>query len=303
MAPPPNPTTMTTAQQKAGTEGTQQSVGKVQLKITHVASGSSVIFGSFLIRTFKDTLTTKYNSQEVYGRMDPISTYQGTTRKISLGIDLETLADNANASRYLAAVSQLMWFQYPVYEQAGNALSISRPPLVRVEFANYIRSGTGGPLLCALQGVSYSPFDKFDLGSSPSVVTPKGGSGQAHLLPVRISVDMDLVVLHENPVGWMDTGNKTKFIGGAKWGKVDFDGVYGQVKSKDGWMVDATAGSEGQQGRLANEADFRAAALTSNSSPAALAASLLGIPGAPDAEEEAALEQIFGTGAVGLGLE
>jgi len=277
------------------TEQTEQKVSSdagVSLKITHVASQSFVEFKSFLIRTFRDILTTKYNSQEVYGRMDPISTYQGTTRKISLGFDIDNGGDDFAASVDLAMVSQLMWFQYPVYEQAGNALSISRPPLVRVEFANYIRSGTGGGLLCALQGVSYSPFDKFDLGSSPSVITPTGGSGQAHLLPVRISVDMELVVLHENPVGWMDTGGGTKFIGGAKWGKVDFDGVYGE---------DETAGSEGQQGRLASQADFRT--LASSNNMTVLAQSMLGMPGTPGAEEEAVLEQIFGTGVGELGLE
>ena len=274
-------------QDTAGAEGTQQDIrGKgVSLKITHVASGSQVVFGSFLIRTFRDILTTKYNSQEVYGRMDPISTYQGTTRKISLGFDLETSADAALSARYLAMVSQLMWFQYPVYEQAGNALSISRPPLVRVEFANYIRSGTGGGLLCALQGVSYSPFDKFELGASPMKGSP-GAGGVTHLLPVRISVDMELVVLHENPVGWMDTGGGTKFIGGAKWGKVDFDGVYGATEP---------AANEAVQGRLAASSDFRRMAGTGQP-----ATGPLQVPGA---QEEAVLEQIFGAGGGKLGFK
>ena len=225
---------------------TEQKLGSVPLIIRHVATDSYVSFNSILLRTFKDTFNTNYNSQEVYGRMDPIMTFQGTTRKITLGFDLETGGNEAVSSRFLAMVTQLMWFQYPVYEQADNALSMSRPPLVTVKLANYIRGGDGGPLLCALNGVSYSPFDKFQLGESPMLATPVGGS-ETHLMPMRISVDLDLTVLHRPPPGWLDFQDRAKFIGGEQWGKVDLDKVYAGA---------GTAGTTGQIGRLAKNKDI-----------------------------------------------
>jgi Tfp pilus assembly major pilin PilA len=84
-----------------------------------------------------------------------------------------------------------MNFQYPTYESAPNALTLSRPPLLRVRFANYITDGNGGPLLCAMKGMSYDPVDNFDIGKNPRVV-------DGTLVPVRISVNMELRVLHES---------------------------------------------------------------------------------------------------------
>ena len=249
---------------------TEQALGSVPLIIRHVATDSYVSFNSILLRTFKDTLNTKYNSQEVYGRMDPIMTFQGTTRKITLGFDLETAGDEAVSSRFLAMVTQLMWFQYPVYEQADNALSMSRPPLVTVKLANYIRGGNGEPLLCALNGVSYSPFDKFQLGESPMLATPVGGN-ETHLLPMRISVDLDLTVLHRTPPGWLDFQDRAKFIGGEQWGKVDLDKVYSGT---------STAGTTGQIGRLAKNKDIPSFASE----------------GIPEEQQDAIVDQIIGGG-------
>jgi hypothetical protein len=214
-------TTAATAVPYAGT-------GAPAIRVEYVADPTKYVqFGNFMLRSFKDTLSTKYNSEEVFGRMDPIMTYQGTGRKIDLGIDLVD-ADEQNMAQNLAAVSRLMQMQYPVYEQASNALSLSRPPLVRVTFGNYIRGPFGGGLLCAMEGVSYSPFDKYDLAYAPSFVAPEAGAGK-HMIPKRISVDFSLVVLHELTPGFADITDKgtIDWIGGDKWAKVDRESGYG----------------------------------------------------------------------------
>ena len=199
--------------------------GGVNLSISHVATGKSVTFTTFKLRSFSDKLSTNYSSEDVFGLMDPIMTYQGTTRNISMGFDIGT-GGAAYMSKALAMVSRLMQFQYPVYENAANALSLSRPPLVKVKFGNYIRSGTGGSLLCAMKGMSYSPFDKYDLAYAPHVQASDGG--EMHVIPKRISVDLDLVVLHETTPGFAELDKEgINWIGGDKWVKVDFDSKYG----------------------------------------------------------------------------
>jgi len=88
--------------------------GAPAIRVEYVADPTKFVqFGNFMLRSFKDTLSTKYNSEEVFGRMDPIMTYQGTGRKIDLGIDLVD-ADEQNMAQNLAAVSRLMQMQYPV---------------------------------------------------------------------------------------------------------------------------------------------------------------------------------------------
>ena len=219
------------SEEQAGIAVPYGDTGAPSIKVEYVADPTKYVqFGSFMLRSFKDTLTTKYNSEEVFGRMDPIMTYQGTGRKISLGIDL--VDSNAhNMAENLAAVSRLMQMQYPVYEQASNAMSLSRPPLVRVTFGNYVRGPLGGGLLCAMEGVSYSPFDKYDLAYAPSFVAPEPGLGK-HMIPKRISVDFSLVVLHELTPGFADITDKgtIDWIGGDKWAKVDRESGYGGTK-------------------------------------------------------------------------
>lgn len=209
------------------------------LIINHIASGKHVEFKSKMkIRSFKDEFKAEYNSERVFGRMDPIVTYQGTGRTITLGFDIGTLKAGPMAA-ILAAATRLMQFQYPVYEDPGNAMSLSRPPLVYVSFGNYIRAGSGGPLLCAMQGFSYSPFDKFDRAYNPNIERVNG-DGKYHIIPSRISFDMNFIVLHEQPPAWAlnKKTQKIDWIGGDKFGKVDFGATYdgtkvGQQTKKD----------------------------------------------------------------------
>ena len=51
-----------------------------------IASGEVSFFA--FITSFSDNVTSNWNEEQVYGRQDPIGTFQSTTRKISLGFDL-----------------------------------------------------------------------------------------------------------------------------------------------------------------------------------------------------------------------
>ena len=183
--------------------------------ITHLATGIRVNFRSFGLTEFQDTLETKYNTENVFGRMDPITTYQGTSRKIGVGLLLSaTGLSPGQAEVQHQKISRLMRMQYPTYEKADNALSLSAPPLVAVSFANYIRSGVGGPLLCAMNGFTYTPKVGMQALDSPYIVfggtsagttdAPVGSMPFDHneILPTAITLKFDFTVLHAHPMGF-----------------------------------------------------------------------------------------------------
>lgn len=185
------------------------------LEIEHAPTGKKVQFFQIKMTGFSDTVTPSWNEESVYGRMDPIATYQGTTRAIELSFDLGPFSESDERKKLaLQKVSRLMQFQYPTYSEAGSTTSISRPPLLKVSFANYIRAGSGADtsLLCYMAGMSYNPVDGMSATTTPKVVD----DGNATILPQRIAVSISLKVLHEVAPGWNDSDKE--WAGGNYWG-------------------------------------------------------------------------------------
>ena len=170
------------------------------ISFTSMHVSSHVKFKAF-ITSFSQEFSSNWNSQTVFGRMDPIQTFQNTQRTISLEFKT-TSVDAAEAKENLDKINRLTKMLYPTYDDPGtggfgaaNALTIAKPPLMRVKFTNWIQGGSGG-LICAIGGFSYEPdfegegaFDYFDA-----------------LLPKTINVSCTLNVLHEHDLGWSQDG-------------------------------------------------------------------------------------------------
>ena len=90
------------------------------------------------ITDFNDAFAVKWNSEDVYGRNDPIMTYQNTNRTISMGWEVPSVSEE-DAVLNLKRAAKLMRYCYPAYEDQGNASTISKPPLLRVHFKNLIK--------------------------------------------------------------------------------------------------------------------------------------------------------------------
>mgnify|MGYP001213773577 CR=1 FL=1 len=108
------------------------------LTIKSVVTSNYVQFPAFLT-DFSQTFDATWNTEDVFGRMDPIATYQGTKRTMSLGFDVPA-GSLEEAKWNLEACSLLTTMVYPVYSDVGGAQVLSKPPLVRVAFANLITS-------------------------------------------------------------------------------------------------------------------------------------------------------------------
>jgi len=173
--------------------------GGYRIEIYHVPSGRTVKFKAW-VTSFSDSYQSNWNTEDVYGRMDPISTFQNTRRTISLSWDVVS-AHLEEAKKNMRKCQMLFRMLYPAYDGGGNnASNIRQAPLFKVKFGNLISGAkqSGGAsvinsgLLGTLSGFEYSP--DFESG----FFTP----GVAKMYPQTIALNAEFQVLHNFPLGW-----------------------------------------------------------------------------------------------------
>jgi hypothetical protein len=162
-------------------------------------SGVEVKFKAIL-GSFSDTLTSNYNSEEIYGRIDPIMTFQGINRKIAMTLEVPA-ASAEEAQQNFQSLSRLMSSMYPGYLERNSATTISTAPLHKIKFANWVTSGgqiggvqTSG-LVVAIEGVSFTP----NMEAGVIEDGPK-------ILPKQYNLDLKMTVLHTEQIGWQVDG-------------------------------------------------------------------------------------------------
>jgi hypothetical protein len=177
---------------------------------------SGPVFNAF-ITSFSDNMTSNWNEEQVYGRQDPIGTFQSTTRKISLGFDVPA-ATMEEAKKNLLRINLVKQFMYPVYSSntdhntTTNALSLAKSPLVRLKFANLIQNGDGDGLLGWIGSFSATPV--IDMGMFNEQVRDQLAG---NFFPKVYNVSLDFTPQHEYDLGWKKDGDpidpkfRTKF--------------------------------------------------------------------------------------------
>jgi hypothetical protein len=176
-------------------------VKQLYLSIFHLPSQLETNLKAF-ITTYNENYTSNWNQEMVFGRNDPIATFKDTNRDITIAVDIPA-ASEQEAKSNLGKCNRVIQYLYPAYQQANRANTISKPPLVRVRFANLIKranagdspSAREGGLLGFITSLTFTPdFDEagaFD-------------SGTAALFPKKISLNMSFKPLHEHDLGWGD---------------------------------------------------------------------------------------------------
>ena len=166
------------------------------IEIYHLPSQKSVAFKA-AVSNFQDSYSQTWTPTEVFGRMDPIYTYQRTTRNITIGIDVMA-ASFMEAEVNFGRISLLEQMQYPLMDgnlEDGSA-HIKGVPLVKVKLLNWISKGEGGSasqqgLLGHIDGITFSP--KLDLGTFQDGL---------NLYPKGFEISFNLKVIHEENLGW-----------------------------------------------------------------------------------------------------
>jgi len=213
-----------------------------KLEIQSTVTGYTEEFAAFLT-DFSQTFQSNWSTEEVYGRNDPIATFQGTKRTISLGFDLPA-GSLADAKDNLSRCSNLIQMMYPGYhqttkqsvtttqhsggnvpDQAANTANpgplrktsttettknivtgnvIGKSPLVKITFGNLIKAGVGAEgLLGWIGSLSWKP--NLEMG----MFVAKAGE----FYPKVISLSFDFNVLHQTELG-QDKDKKTGTING-----------------------------------------------------------------------------------------
>jgi hypothetical protein len=185
-----------------------------QLEFFFVPSGGSknpltVKFMAFLTQ-LEDVYTSEWNPDKVYGRMDPIATFQGTVRTINLGWTVPAYSGK-EAENNLRKMSKLISMCYPVYGGQNTSVrgagQISGAPLIKLKFANLITAmgsnsetkkssrvngAARNGLLGWIDGISFRP------NLEAGFYDPRPGQ----LFPKQIDLSCQFHALHEHPLGW-----------------------------------------------------------------------------------------------------
>ena len=206
------------------------------LEFYHVPTKASVKFKAFLTQ-FEDQYASNWNSEKVYGRMDPIATFQGTERTITLGwtVPSKTLLDGREN---LFRAGRLISMLYPTYQQKDEismgANRLNSSPLLKLKFGNLIRmapptldedpsimsNAEEAGLLGYCEGFSYIP----DLESGFYNVQA------GEMIPQSIQLNCTFHVLHQHHLGWKKASSGAP--GKPAGGKSDFP--YGSPFKSEG---------------------------------------------------------------------
>ena len=198
------------------------------LEIKSMIADRGVVFPAFLTNLSQDFKST-WNSENVYGRMDPIVSFQNTTRTVQVGFNVPAAsADEAKANQTkFSLLSQMLYPAYlvspgrrelnqsvpqddgtaineTVQEAQRGSRTMAKSPLVRVKFGNLIRAqdGTSG-LLGWIDGVSFKP----------TLALGMFAEGDGNFYAKNFELTFTLNVLHEDDLGF-DAEKPDEWLGG-----------------------------------------------------------------------------------------
>jgi hypothetical protein len=167
-----------------------------------VVSGEHVKFPALLTQ-LDDKFSPNWSSQKVFGRQDPIITFQGTERTIDVAFDVPSKSVN-QAKDNLVKLNKLIKFLYPGFSTQGSANTISASPLLRIKFANLIYDQSSGSpaydeesdepngLVCGINNFSH----KFKFDGTAGWVDEENSA-----IPASFSVSFSAMILHTHDLG------------------------------------------------------------------------------------------------------
>jgi hypothetical protein len=166
-----------------------------KITITHVPSGRSIDFKAFI-----DTYSQDWNSEQVYGRADPLYNFKQTTRRISFGFKMPA-ASESEAYENLTKAQRLSQFMYPNYADIDGAKTVSQGPLLRLKIMNLLQSTAGTSVV---EGESkLENLYTFNLDGDSGVFQKSDGT----ILPKLIEVSIgSFNPIHEQHLGWNEEG-------------------------------------------------------------------------------------------------
>tara|TARA_R110000822_G_scaffold124487_1_gene258930 strand:+ start:132 stop:833 length:702 start_codon:yes stop_codon:yes gene_type:complete len=151
------------------------------IRFLHVATETRVEFPAF-VTEFSDSFQVGWGNETIFGRMDPVKPYQGTTRTISLGFDV-VAPSLQQAKENMNNYSTLVQMMYPVYNKPlsggfeGKGRTIKAPPILRIQFMNLIKNNSDSTLeeglLGCISGFTFNPNKEAGFFDQNNELLPK----------------------------------------------------------------------------------------------------------------------------------
>ncbi len=178
------------------------------IKPLHLTKGASnaetrALYFPCIITQFKDNYETKWEEEDVYGRMDPIGSFGGIKRKVNLSFRVVSCSDQ-EAVDNMANLDSLIQYFFPVFsdEKEGNTSVIKKPPFFDLKMLNLVQStqveGKG------LQGYFLEHSIDTDVQSEENCFYIDEGAEFPALYYTDYTINLSLRVLHEKPIGWYE---------------------------------------------------------------------------------------------------
>ena len=194
----------------------------LKIHITHIPTGRDVKFDGW-VTSFSDGYTSQWNEEMVYGRMDPLATYQSTRRSISIAFDIPN-DSKEHAIQNMANVRKLIQFMYPTY--VGGGLSqqnvLKAGPILGLRWINLIAGhgpeGSNEKLIGYINGaLNYAP--DMGVGGFLAGELERGSNSDKrgalkNYFPKYLSLSFSFSVLHTHLGGWARTAAGTYIFGG-----------------------------------------------------------------------------------------
>jgi len=166
-----------------------------------------VVFKAFLT-SFSQNFQSTWNQEKVYGRIDPVATFDSTTRTINVAWDIPAY-DFADAKNNLHKCATLVQMLYPSYtgtaqggsvtqgtQNSTNSNTMNKTPLIKLKYANLIANfSNNGPnegLLGYITSVNWNP--SLEAGMFVDNI------GGHQLYPKLIQLSCDFNVLHQDNI-------------------------------------------------------------------------------------------------------
>ncbi len=201
------------------------------------------------VENFSDSYSCNFNQETVFGRTDPMPSYQNTTRSISMQLVL--VADNLGMGvKNLADAKAIAFMLYPDYTKHGSQNVFSKAPIVQMRWLNMITDGKALDREAMLAGTignyNFTPDPEagyFEYGPNADASVPDSlkqpydydlQGEKIGLVPKIIRLSIDFAPLHQETIG---TGKGSQFLGT----KFPYDQPdLGSVPfSRPGWEVGA----------------------------------------------------------------
>ena len=155
--------------------------------------------------TISRTYSSKYNAEQVYGKMDPIVTFQNVNRTLKFAFQVQPIGDATPAAVTALAnnVNLLATSLYPKYtaEAPGSPSIIKAPPFFRVRYDSMVGSFGNGLEQRGLTGY----ITGLDIGTQKMSVNWAQGNN-LKILPKIYEITFDFNVVHERKMGWYQDG-------------------------------------------------------------------------------------------------